>query len=128
MRHVSLHRLRAIKMLVVVCALSMLLLPATSAAGDQDFTLVNATDVEINAVYISPHSTNEWEEDILGQDRLASGENVEITFSRTEKAAKWDLRIEDKSGNAIEWENLNLLEISQVTLHYKDGKAWAEVE
>ena len=115
-------------MLVVVCALSMLLLPATSAAGDQDFTLVNATDVEINAVYISPHSTNEWEEDILGQDRLASGENVEITFSRKEKAAKWDLRIEDKSGNAIEWENLNLLEISQVTLHYKDGKAWAEVE
>ncbi len=128
MRHISLNSLRAMKMLVVVCALSMLLIPVTLAAGDQDFTLVNGTDVEINAVYISPHSTNEWEEDILGQDRLASGDSVNITFSRTEKAAKWDLRIEDTGGNAIEWENLNLLEISKVTLHYKDGKAWAEVE
>ena len=128
MRHVSFNSLRAVKMLVVVCALSMLLIPVASAAGEQDFTLVNQTKVEINAVYISPHSTNEWEEDILGQDTLPSGENVDITFSRTEKAAKWDLRIEDKGGNAIEWENLNLLEISKVTLHYKDGKATAETE
>ena len=128
MRYVSFNSIRAMKMLVVVCALSMLLIPVTSAAGDQDFTLVNGTDVEINAVYISPHSTNEWEEDILGQDRLASGDSVNITFSRAETAAKWDLRIEDTGGNAIEWENLSLLEISQVTLHYEDGKAWAEVE
>ena len=40
----------------------------------------------------------------------------------------WDLRVEDSKGNAIEWENLNLLEISKVTLHYKDGKATAETE
>jgi hypothetical protein len=38
------------------------------------------------------------------------------------------LRIEDKGGNSIEWENLNLLKISKVTLHYKDGKGTADVE
>ncbi|HEV3471121.1 MAG TPA: hypothetical protein VG148_17490 [Pyrinomonadaceae bacterium] len=101
---------------------------AAAAQGAQDFTLVNSTGVEIHALYISPHETDDWEEDVLGRDTLPSGESVEIKFSRAEKAALWDLRVEDKEGNAIVWENLNLLEISKVTLYYKDGKATAEVE
>lgn len=40
----------------------------------------------------------------------------------------WDLRIEDSKGNSLDWESLNLLEIEAVTLHYKDGKAWADVK
>jgi len=101
---------------------------SSSAEGKQDFTLVNQTGVEIDKVFISPHSSNDWEEDILGQDTLPSGQSVDIKFHRNEKAAMWDLRIEDKQGNSIEWENLNLLEISKVTLHYKDGKGTAETE
>lgn len=99
-----------------------------AAAVNQDFTLVNQTGVEIYALYVSPHNSDDWEEDVLGQDTLADGARLDIKFGRAEKAAMWDLRVEDKSGNHIEWENLNLLEISKVTLHYKDGKAWAEVE
>lgn len=94
----------------------------------QDFTLVNQTGVEIDKLYIGPHNEDEWGEDILGQDTLPSGQSVEIKFSRTEKAAMWDLKIEDKQGNSIEWENLNLLEINKVTLFYKDGKGTAQVE
>jgi hypothetical protein len=99
-----------------------------SAEGKQDFTLHNETGVEINALYVDPHSSNEWTEDILGRDTLPSGESVNITFSPKEKAAMWDLRVEDKGGNSITWENLNLLEIGEVTLYYKDGKATAEVK
>ena len=94
----------------------------------QDFTLVNATGVEIHSLYITPHEAKDWQEDILGRDTLPSGESVDIKFHRSEKAAMWDLRVEDKDGNSIEWENLNLPEISKVTLHYKDGKAWADTE
>jgi hypothetical protein len=94
----------------------------------QDFTLVNETGVEIHKVYISPHDSNDWEEDILGRDTLPSGESVDIKFNRSEKAAEWDLRVEDSKGTAIEWENLNLLKISKLTLHYKDGKATADME
>ena len=97
-------------------------------AGAQDFTLVNATGVEIDKVFISPHSSDDWEEDILGQDTLPDGQQVEIKFHRAEKSPVWDLRIEDSKGNSIEWENLNLLEISQLTLNYKDGKATAHAE
>ena len=97
-------------------------------AGAQDFTLDNETGVEIHKVYISPHDSNDWEEDILGKDTLPSGQSVDIKFSPKEQAAMWDLRVEDSQGNAIEWENLNLLKISKVTLHYKDGKATADTE
>ena len=96
--------------------------------GAQDFTLVNQTGVEIDKVYISPHDADDWEEDILGKDTLPSGESVEIKFSREETAANWDLRIEDKEGNAIEWENLDLLKISKLTLHYENGRARAVAE
>ena len=94
----------------------------------QDFTLVNRTGVEIDKVFISPHDADDWEEDILGQDTLPDGQTVDVKFDREETSAKWDVRIEDKQGNAIEWENLDLLKISKVTLHYKDGKGTAEVE
>lgn len=97
-------------------------------AGDQDFTLVNETGIEIHAVYISPHSSDDWEEDVLGKDTLPDGESVDIAFSRKEKAKVWDLRVEDKDGDSYEWEKLNLLEISKVTLHYKKGKAWADLD
>jgi len=100
----------------------------TSADAAQDFTLVNSTGVEINALYVSPHDADDWEEDILGRDTLPAGQTVNIKFNRDEKAAMWDLRVEDKEGNAIVWENLNLLEISKLTLHYEDGKATAEAQ
>lgn len=101
---------------------------AANTAGAQDFTLVNKTGVEIYALHVSPHASDDWEEDVLGRDTLPDGGTVDIKFNRDEKAALWDLRIEDKDGNHIEWENLDLLKISKVTLHYKDGKGTAEVE
>lgn len=101
----------------------------TSAnAGDQDFTLVNKTGVEIHKMFASPHSKDDWEEDVLGDDTLANGESVDVTFSPKEKAKLWDLRVEDSDGNALEWDSLNLLEISKLTLHYKNGKGTADME
>lgn len=101
---------------------------AANEGGAQDFTMVNATGVEINSVYIAPHDVDDWEEDILGRDTLPPGETVDIKFNRSEKAAMWDLKVEDKQGNSITWENLNLMEISKLTLHYENGKATAEAQ
>src|ERR1700736_58778 len=114
--------------LVAVVAISFLVASIALAQGKQDFTLHNNTGVEIHKLHISPHDVNEWQEDILGKDTLANGESLEIHFSRKETEKLWDLRIEDKEGTSIEWESLNLLEISEITLHYSDGKATAEVK
>ena len=115
--------------LCLMAVVGIALLAATAAvAGEQDFILHNKTGVAIDKLYIAPHSSNDWQEDILGQDTLANGESLKIRFGRSEKAAHWDIRIEDKQGHSVEWESLNLLEISSVTLYIKDGKAWAEYD
>jgi hypothetical protein len=124
MTHVS-KLLRAVAMAATIGAF---VASPLAMAGEQDFTLVNKTGVEIHKLYTSPHSSDEWDEDVLGKDTLADGESLDIQFPKKEKAAHWDLRVEDSSGSAITWENLNLKEISEVTLHYKDGKAWADVK
>jgi hypothetical protein len=95
---------------------------------DLDFTLVNNTGVEIEALFISPHTTNEWEEDVLGVDTLASGKSVLIKFSSDETAEFWDLRVEDSEGTFIYWKKLNLTEISVVKLYITNGQPIAVVE
>jgi len=117
------------KLLVAFSVLAMIITATAMArSGKQDFVLHNETGVEIHELYLSPTTTDVWEEDVLGVDTLPAGESVKITFEDREHRAKWDLKVADGKGNSIEWENLNLIEISDVTLHYKDGKAWAEIK
>jgi len=118
---------RAAKLFIGAAA-AILLHGSIALAGDQDFTLVNKTGVEIHQVFVSAHSSDEWEEDILGKDTLPDGESVEISFSPKEKADSWDLKVTDASDNSIIWENLSLTEITDVILHYKNGKATAETK
>ena len=125
----NLKQSRRAKLIAGVAALSLLLASTALAfQGKQDFTLINKTGVEIHELYVSPHTTDNWEEDVLGTDTLPSGQSVTIKFAPKEKAKLWDLKIVDGEGNSIEWESLNLLEISEVTLYYKNGKAWAETK
>ena len=94
-------------------------------AGEQDFWVVNRTGFTIDEIQVTPHNSKDWGDDILGRDSLADGEKVEIVFRRKEKAKLWDLRVEDDDGEEYIWYDLNLLEISEVTLFYKKGKATA---
>lgn len=99
-------------------------------ARKQDFILHNQTGVEINSLFVSPHDSNDWEQDILGQETLASGESVKVIFDDRAKKVRWDLKITDEDGNSLEWAELNLVEISELTLHWdtKKGNGWADVK
>src|ERR1044071_6175289 len=101
---------------------------AFARAGKQDFVLHNETGVEIHEVYVSPVTADDWEEDVLGKATLPEGDSVKITFDDRDKRSHWDLKVVDGKGNSIEWHDLNLVDISEVTLHYKEGKAWADVK
>ena len=110
--------------------LLLLLMTAGSAAsaGEQDFTLRNRTGIEIHELYVAPSKSDEWEEDVLGQDTLADDDDLDISFSRKETAKNWDIKVVDGEGNSVEWHKLNLKEISAVTLYLKKGEAYAETE
>src|SRR6266404_3145509 len=103
---------------------------ALARTGKQDFVLHNQTGVEIHSLYVSPHSTDDWEEDVLGVDTLPTGESVKVTFEDRDKHVHWDLKVTDKDGNSLEWYDLNLIETEEVTLHWKDGKGkgWADIK
>lgn len=119
-----------VRMSVILMLMGVFYLSATTAKaqGAQDFLLINKTGVEINALYITPHNSDDWGDDILGADTLAADDSLEITFSPRERAKLWDLRVEDEDGAYIEWTRLNLIQISSVTLYYKNGKATAIVK
>ena len=46
-----------------------------AVAGKQDFILHNETGVDLHSVYVSPHSTDNWQEDILGRDTLPTAQS-----------------------------------------------------
>lgn len=118
-----------VRVLIAVSAIAVLVAATAYArAGKQDFILHNETGVEINELYVSPVTSDDWEEDILGQDTLADGDSLKITFDDRDKHVHWDLKVTDSKGNSIEWHDLNLIEISEVTLHYENGKAWADIK
>ena len=114
--------------LALVVIAMCLAVAAYAREGKQDFVLHNETGVEIHELYVSPHSSNDWGKDILGQDTLKPGESVKITFDDRAKDGKWDLKVADANKHTIEWENLDLSKISEATVHYKEGKAWADVK
>lgn len=68
----------------VLVSLAVIVLFITASgfahAGKQDFLLHNETGVEINSLFVSPHDSNAWEKDVLGQETLASGDSVKIVF------------------------------------------------
>lgn len=104
---------------------SACLLPGVAKAGDQDFTLHNKTGKEIKEIYIAPHADDEWGEDVMGDDVLEDGDEVEIEFDPKEEAESWDMRVVFRDGKATVWTKLMLNDITDITLSYKDGKPWA---
>lgn len=106
----------------------VLLTTAFARLGWQDFVLENRIGVTITELYISPVSTADWEEDVLGDDVLFDGESVEIQFDDQERATKWDLMAVTEDGEELVWDNLDLSVISEVTLYHKNGEAWARTQ
>ncbi|MEO8206369.1 MAG: argininosuccinate lyase [Chthoniobacterales bacterium] len=117
---------KLIKALALFTVLGLGLLGAEKAsAADQDFELHNKTGFDIHELYVSPHSSDDWGDDILGKKTLPDGESADITFNAKAKAEFWDLQIVDEDGKKWEWEKLKLTEITDVTLSVKNGKTYA---
>jgi hypothetical protein len=90
------------------------------AQQNPNFTLVNATGYTIDQVFASRPRNNSWGDDILGQGQLEDGQYVEITFNTN--ACRWDLKVVYDDNDTSVWENVNLCQISKLTLFW-DRKA-----
>lgn len=51
------------------------------ARGNADFWFLNETGMQVDRIYVSPHTQADWGEDVLGEDAvLPNGVGVLITF------------------------------------------------
>ena len=91
---------------------------APALASDEVLHINNRTGYTINEIYIAPTSTDNWEEDVMGEDALLTNTSVNIDFSRSEDTCKWDLKaVYDDGTNAV-WKNIDLCKISTITMFY----------
>ncbi|MGN0941812.1 MAG: hypothetical protein ACI4OA_08920 [Selenomonadaceae bacterium] len=115
--------MKSIKSLKVMflTALFVMAMSAVAFAGPQDFVLVNNTGFPIYTINISPASTDQWQEDILGSQILGNGEALQVNFNAG-NTQMWDINAVFEDGSSISWYDIDLLSTYQVTLN-NDGTA-----
>jgi len=93
--------------------------PAAAAEAKQDFTIVNKTGYDIKEVYVSPTKSDDWEEDVLGEDLLSDGDSWKIKFTRATKTCKWDLKVVYAVDDSTAvWNGIDLCSVSKITIKY----------
>ena len=110
------------KFACISIAASALLWATTASAQDakQDFSIVNKTGYDISEIYVSPSNSNDWEDELLGDDQeLEDGEKFNVHFAPKVKTCKWDLKVtySDDDSNAV-WQGIDLCSVSTITIFY----------
>jgi hypothetical protein len=97
---------------------SLWLATATSAFADErDFTLHNDSSVDIYYVYVSPSTSDFWGDDVLDEDVLPSGDQVDITFDDPRTACVWDIKAVAHDGSTGYIYKVDLCSVSDVHFH-----------
>lgn len=81
---------------------------------DQTFVLRNNTGQTIMRAYVSPVTSNNWEEDVLGRDVLPDRQTLRINFDRGESECNWDIKVELADGSSREQRGMNLCRLAEV--------------
>ena len=121
------------KRVVLALVLAMVVAGSVAASvaafsGDQDFILINKTGLVIDELYVSPTKVNEWEEDVLGVDRLDNDDHVTIHFPHSGDECLWDFKVVDEEGHATIWTKIDLCKANEVTLQVLGGKPVARIK
>jgi hypothetical protein len=73
-------------------------------AEDYTIDIRNRTSHTINSIYISPAESDDWEEDVLGKDRLRSGETQSVDITDYDSPV-FDIQlVDDEKGTYTFWE------------------------
>lgn len=76
-------------------------------AADYYIKITNNTGYEIYYVYVSPQSSDEWEEDVLGADILADGETLRVNLNGYD-SPYFDVKLVDEDGDSYTFMGVNV--------------------
>ena len=91
--------------------------PRVDAAPNVTFT--NNTGASFRAVYLSPTSAPDWQENLLVSGRLTDGDSLQVDFDPSGNSLEWDFKVVGLDGRYAEWKNLKFNQGSEITLVLK---------
>lgn len=80
----------------------------------------NRTGYDIHELYMSESTSDDWEEDILGDDILEDGDMTNINFESVSSQRYWDIKTVDEDDDEAVFEDIDLSKTTRVTLYYDD--------
>ena len=96
---------------------------------DPTFQLVNDTEYDINEVYVSSSDSDDWEEDVMGEDILEAGARLNVNFNTDSRKRYWDIKVVDEEGDENVFEHFDLSRVHTIVLTYNgDGEMEAEYQ
>lgn len=91
---------------------------AARAQAQQDFVLINRTGYTIDEVYVSASNVNNWEEDLMGDDSLENGQQLNVRFNKNNTECIYDIKVVYDDQESAEFRGINLCQVSRVTIFY----------
>lgn len=95
--------------------------PAEEAAGaagvaEVKFNLENATGYTLTHLYLSPAASDDWDNDILGEQTVPAGETAEVSIDDGVESCMYDLRADFDDGDAIDVRGVDVCKIEGTTV------------
>lgn len=91
-----------IRIAALAVAAPVVLSAIQAQAEDLVFRLANQSSYDIVEFYASPSDVGNWEQDILGDDILPSGDTVQVTIADGREQCEYDLRFVFEDGDTTE--------------------------
>lgn len=88
-------------------------LTGVATAADRNVEVYNKTKTTLVAFYASRVSTNDWEEDILGDDILEPGQSVTIDVDDGTGSCVYDFKGEFEDGEDVISRKVNVCEVAE---------------
>ena len=94
----------------------------TSKVLAEDITILleNKTRANMTEFYASPSGTQNWENDILGDDVLRSGKTIEINFNDERTTCIYDFQAKFADGDVVEKYDINICKLSGGSYEFYD--------
>lgn len=107
------------KIIVMLCCLFSFLFTGIAAAAD--LAITNKTGFELFEVHFAPADSGRFGDDVLNMNVILNNETVTVHWNKGDKTV-WNIMVLDEQNNKYYWNNLNLSEVSRITLK-PQGKA-----
>lgn len=85
----------------------------TALAADRHVKVINKTKTPIMAFYASRTSSDDWEEDILGDDVIMPGESMVINIDDGTGACRFDFKGEFEDGEEVVKSNVDVCKVGE---------------